>query len=365
MHDALIIGGGLAGGAAACVLAREGRRVLLLEREAGAHHKLCGEFLSAEGAAALRHLGLAPESLGAQPIRRMRLATGHAVAEAALPFTAFGLSRRRLDAALLARGRTLGADVRQGVTVRALDEDGTAHLVDGSSIAARATLLATGKHELRGWKRPEGAPMVGFKLHLKLDGAQAARLTGHVELHLLPGGYAGLQMVEGGVANLCLLLREAPPGGLAALPERIAPAGSLLAERLRGSFPLWERPLAIARVPYGHLHDGEEDTPIWRLGDQAAVTPSFTGDGMAIALHSGLLAARMLIEGAGASAYHAALRGDAGTQLRRAMRLQMLLRLGRPAVALARLFPKLLTMGARHTRLPPSCERVFKPVRMG
>ena len=37
----------------------------------------------------------------------------------------------------------------------------------------------------------------------------------------------------------------------------------------------------------------------------------------------------------------------------------------RPAVALARMFPGLLTMGARHTRLPRGCERVFKPLRMG
>jgi flavin-dependent dehydrogenase len=109
--------------------------VLLLEREAGAHHKLCGEFLSAEGAAALRHLGLPPESLGAQPIRRLRLAAGATVAEAALPFTAWGLSRRRLDAALLARAAALGAEVRQGVAVRALDPTARAHLADGARIA--------------------------------------------------------------------------------------------------------------------------------------------------------------------------------------------------------------------------------------
>jgi flavin-dependent dehydrogenase len=365
MPDALVIGGGLAGGAAACALAMDGREVLLLEREAGAHHKLCGEFLSAEGAAALRHLGLPPESLGAQPIRRMRLAAGGTVAEAALPFTAWGLSRRRLDAALLDRARALGAEVREGVAVRALDPDGTAHLADGARVTATTTLLATGKHELRGWQRPAGAPMVGFKLHLRLDPAEAACLAGHVELHLLLGGYAGLQMVEGETANLCLLLKRAPPGGPAALPAHVAPPGSLLAERLRGAVPLWERPLAIARVPYGHLYRGEAADAVWRLGDQAAVTPSFTGDGMAIALHSGVLAARMLAEGEGAAAFHAALARDAGTQLRRALRLQTLLRLGWPAVALARIFPGLLTAGARHTRLPAECGRVFKPLRMG
>jgi flavin-dependent dehydrogenase len=361
MADALIIGGGLAGGAAACALAMQGRRVLLLERETGAHHKLCGEFLSAEGAAALRHLGLPPEVLGAQPIRRLRLAAGATVAEAALPFTAWGLSRRRLDAALLARAATLGAEVRQGATVRALDADGSAHLADGARIAAKATLLATGKHELRGWKRPAGAPMVGFKWHLRLDPAQAARLAGHVELHLLKGGYAGLQMVEDQTANLCVVLRHAPPDR----PRGIAPAGSLLEARLDGAVFLWDRPLAIAHVPYGHVHRAAAGEAVWRLGDQAAVTPSFTGDGMAIALHSGLLAARMLGQGQSATAFHAALARDAGPQIRRAQLLLALLGLGRPAVALARRFPGLLGAGARHTRLPADCARVFKPLRMG
>jgi len=34
-------------------------------------------------------------------------------------------------------------------------------------------------------------------------------------------------------------------------------------------------------------------------------------------------------------------------------------------VALARRFPGLLAAGARHTRLPADCARVFKPLRMG
>jgi choline dehydrogenase-like flavoprotein len=280
MADALIIGGGLAGGAAACALAMQGRRVLLLERETGAHHKLCGEFLSAEGAAALRHLGLPPKALGAQPIRRLRLAAGATVAEAALPFTAWGLSRRRLDAALLARAAALGAEVRQGATVRALDADGSAHLADGARIAAGATLLATGKHELRGWKRPAGAPMVGFKWHLRLDPAQAARLAGHVELHLLKrrlcrpadGGGRDGQSVRRAEARPAGRPAGHRPGGLAAgsaAGRRRFPVGAAARHRPRALWP---------RAP---RRGGEA---VWRLGDQAAVTPSFTGDGMAIAL---------------------------------------------------------------------------------
>jgi flavin-dependent dehydrogenase len=45
VSETLIVGGGLAGGAAATLLARGGERVTLFEREAGPHDKVCGEFL--------------------------------------------------------------------------------------------------------------------------------------------------------------------------------------------------------------------------------------------------------------------------------------------------------------------------------
>lgn len=352
--EVLVAGGGLAGGAAALALAREGRRVLLLEREAGPHHKLCGEFLSAEGAAMLEGLGLGPQGLGAAPVERLRLAAGRWDAAAALPFRAWGLSRRALDAALLDAAAAAGAEVRRGVAVRAVGPDGTARLADGACLSAGRTLLATGKHAMRGWARQAGRPMLGFKLHLALAPEQVRRLEGHVELHLLPGGYAGLQTVEGGVANLCWLRRE----GGRELPR---PPGSLLAERLAGARPLWDRPLAIARVPYGHLHAPEPGERVFRLGDQAAVTPSFTGDGMAIALHSGLLAARMI--GGEAPGFHAALRRDVGGQLRRAGWLLRLM--GLPAVLAARLLPGLLPWGARWTRLPGWDGAVSNPLRLG
>ena len=46
MRAVLVIGGGLAGAAAAVHLAGAGRDVCLLERTTGPHDKVCGEFLS-------------------------------------------------------------------------------------------------------------------------------------------------------------------------------------------------------------------------------------------------------------------------------------------------------------------------------
>jgi len=44
----LIIGGGVAGGAVAAHLACARREVILIERKAGPHDKVCGEFISCE-----------------------------------------------------------------------------------------------------------------------------------------------------------------------------------------------------------------------------------------------------------------------------------------------------------------------------
>jgi menaquinone-9 beta-reductase len=42
--------------------------------------------------------------------------------------------------------------------------------------------------------------------------------------------------------------------------------------------------LAIASIPYGYVQN--RSIGLWCIGDQAAVIPSFSGDGIAIALHS-------------------------------------------------------------------------------
>ena len=316
MTPALIIGGGLAGSAAGIDLARAGHAPLLLEREAGPHDKICGEFLSGEAVAALAGLGVDARALGAVPISRVEINVGHRRVAARLPFPALSLSRRVLDEALLERAAGAGVEVQRGVTVRGL-ADGGAQTTAGD-IAASALLLATGKHDVRGLPRPNGPDEIGFKMYFR-DAALSRRLAGTVAVTFFRGGYAGLQPVEGGRLNLCLLVngtqfREL--GNWPALLVRLTQEPALAA--LASAEPLLERPLAISRVPYGHLA-GPADDALWRLGDQAAVIPSFCGDGMAIALESGRLAAAMLAQGATAATYQRTLL----TRTRRPVRLAM------------------------------------------
>ena len=352
----LIAGGGAAGGAAACLL---GPDAVLVERERGPHDKICGEFLSSEAIAYLGRLGIDPVALGAAPIRAVRLIHGTAIAETPLPFPAFGLSRRTLDSALLDRAAALGATVLQGHAVRQVT-NAVAEIEGLGHFPGHTVFLATGKHDLRGLRRqPQRKPeqLVGLKMYLRVAPDQAAALAGHVEVVILPGGYGGLQMVESGIVNLCLLLERdtfADAGetwaGVQSMLEASAPH---LATRLRGATTLLDRPLTIFRVPYGFVHAPSATDPegVFRLGDQAAVIPSFSGDGVSMAMHSAFAAVAGL-QG-GAAAYHHRLRREIGPQVARAWTIY---RAGRAAPGLltrgARLWPGAIRWAARLTRVP-------------
>ena len=231
-------------------------------------------------------------------------------------------------------------------------------------IAAAAVFLATGKHDLHAWPRPgaeHGA--IGMKMYYDLIPRQTASLTGAIELILFPGGYAGLQCVEGGRAVLCIAVQrrrfQETGGSWLGLLESIAAATPHLGDVLTGATPRLPRPLAVAGIPYGLLHTSDDaghepSNDLFRLGDQTAVIPSLTGDGIAIALHSGTLAAQVWLNGGNAPAYHSRLARTLGAQ----MRLGRLLHraglfgpLQPAAVRGAALFPGLLRAAARGTRI--------------
>lgn len=357
----LVVGGGLAGGAIATRLARAGLPVTVIEREAGPHEKVCGEFLSVEACRDLERLGLAPETLGGLPIDRVRVHHRGRMVEARLPFLARSLARGTLDEALLDTAKRAGAEVVRGVRVTRI-ENGTVFATDGERLPARV-LLATGKHDLRGMAR--AAPMsrdgyVGFKMHWRLSGKALSELGSATELHLSSRGYAGLQRVGASDANLCLVVKRAHLDTLgsnwdALLAELLR--DPVLARRLGDAEPLYVKPLAIANLPYGYVFKpgGHAADGIWRLGDQAAMTASLTGDGMAGALRSAHLAADCIEDGASSEQFHERLYRQVGGQVRRAMILQRLseqdlaLRIGMFA---AGFWPGLLAHGARATRLP-------------
>ena len=359
----IIIGGGPAGSAAAISLARAGHRPVLIERAAGPAEKVCGDFLSTDTIQIGRSLGVDPVALGGVPIRLMRLIHGERMAETALPFAALGLSRRVFDAALLRQAEREGAEVRAGQSVRRLTWDGsrwTVGLADQTERTAMTVFQATGKHDLRDLPRPHSpGDAVGMKMYFSLTPEASKRLEGAVELTLFSGGYAGMQHVEDGRCVLCIAVRRAPfqavGGTWAGLIGSIEAGSRRFAALLQGARPLLPRPLAVAGIPYGYRARRAPPDGLFRLGDQAAVIPSLTGDGMAIALHSGTTAAATWLTGGTAATYQQTMHRTLVRQMRLAgvlHRTGMSGPMQAAAVQAGQWFPGLLRQAASRTRLP-------------
>lgn len=292
MLDLAIIGGGPAGSALAALLARRGRRVLLLERSAAPRPKVCGEFLSPEAITSLEEMGLkrALEGLGPVPIHTARL-TGWVGPTLPLPLPgpAWGLSRPALDPALREAAARAGAEVWTGA-----EAVGRERIPDGWRLCvraaggeaerlARAVVVAAGR---RGGARGD----VGLRCHL--DGLSLAE----VQLYLFPGGYAGLAPVEGGRVNFAALLSPA------ALRRAGSSVHSLLAW-LAVHSPRFAAATASGRPVPGSAAAvsgvrTDLDPQPWagcpQVGDGAVMLPPLCGDGQATALRSAQLLAPLL-----------------------------------------------------------------------
>ncbi|MBR0552966.1 NAD(P)/FAD-dependent oxidoreductase [Stakelama marina] len=302
----LILGGGPAGAVAAIRLARAGFPPLVIERTVEPGDALCGGFLSWRSIETLARLGIDPALLGGEEVSRVRLFAGKRSAEAALPRPARGISRRRLDSLLLDAAAQAGAKVERGAGVRVLEDD-SVRLDDGATLRSETIFLATGKHDLRGAMRPADArgsdPAIGLRTRFGPAPGLSRMLDGAIELHLFDRGYAGLVLHEDASANLCMAVhrsRLAEAGDAEALLAAIAGECPDLARRLeyREAGTAID---AVANVPYGWRATGTR-SGLFRLGDQAGVIPSLAGEGMSIAVASGLYAAgAWLTGGAGAA----------------------------------------------------------------
>ena len=359
-----IIGGGPAGSALAALLAAQGRRPILLERDNFPRPKLCGEFLSMEAQGLLARIGCMEEvkALRPVPLTRARFfsPSGH---EAAfdLGAQAWGLSRTALDESLFRHAQKRGALAFEGAAVTRLTPMGEGALLevtlrrsDGtvgvSRLRAERVVAAYGRRN--GLDKTLGRAdasrrrsFVGYKLHHKLRpgaNAAAASLTGTVEIHLFDGGYCGVSVVEDGSVNVCLLAHERvlkPTDGTALrdLPAFLSRLSPSLRARCADLLPAGE-PLAAAQLDFSARTTGAG--PILFVGDAAGMIAPLCGDGQAMALEGAVLLAELMAHGDAptlARRWETAWRERFATRLRVGSGLQDLLIRPGPARAVVKL----------------------------
>jgi geranylgeranyl reductase family protein len=306
--DAVIIGAGPAGSSTAVALAGKGYSAVLLDKASFPREKLCGDFLNPVTWPLLRELQV-ERALLARPHEKIGTFrfTSLSGADAEIPLSvngdeaAVGLGLRRLDLdqVLLQRAKSAGATVLDGCKPKALlrESCGWRLKIDNSNVLedvkARVLFAADGRnswvaHHL-GLADP--ATMQGRSVGSQFRLKCASHASGKVEIHLFPGGYAGVVGVDGDTVTLGLAIEkhrllDGRPEEI--LLESILPQNPWLKKMLRsGQAGEMRSTYPVYFPPRRAYTDG-----ILLVGDAARVNEPVTGEGIYFALKSGMLAAK-------------------------------------------------------------------------
>lgn len=313
ISDVAIVGAGPAGSAAAAVLARAGRDVLLVDKALFPRDKCCGDGLTTLALRELEAVGFDPGAvtdwrevdgavLRSPSGRQVRvpLPTGRGTYAAVVP-------RRQLDDALVDVAAKAGATVLQGHGFDGSLTDRGDHVVlgvdDSGPVAARYVIAADGMWSpVRKALRLSEPGYLGewhaFRQYVgDVNGAAAHDLFVWFDEDLLPG-YAWSFPLPDGRANVGFGVlrdgtRRAPDmralwAGLLNRPHLRAALGPVA--EAEGRHSAWPIPARIDAAP---LASGR----VLLTGDAAMAADVLTGEGIGQALLTGRLAAEAVLAG--------------------------------------------------------------------
>lgn len=289
-EEVVIIGGGVAGLSAAFHLADLGLKPLLIEGGHFPSHKVCGEFFSPESVPYLKNFAIEPTVW----IKKIAFAIKNKSWEHPLPAPAAGLSRFYFDNQLKIKAEEKGARILADTVVKAVDfnvEDSTYHLSlsSGEKIETSSLVIGAGRvSQLLSSKKSKAPPFpyIGLKAHF--EGIDAGE---KLEFHFTGDAYLGLSPIGEGKSNVACLVRKESIDKAGGVKEWIdALSGQSEFSFLRKGkmlFPDW---LIVSAPPFG-LKRCLSLPNVYFIGDARGTIPPITGEGLSIALSSGLLVA--------------------------------------------------------------------------
>lgn len=297
--DVAIVGGGLAGLALSILLARDGWRVIVFEKEQYPFHKVCGEYISLESKNFLESLGVPVDELQLPLIDQLEVSapSGHELRQK-LPLGGFGISRYSLDQKLVMLAGSAGVEVRQGTRVQDITRNTDGFIISGDHFSLRSKVCC-GSFGKRSnvdvkWKRRfiterPGAldNFIGIKYHAVLDHPRDT-----IALHNFHDGYCGISPIEDNKSCICYLTTaknlKLNGNNIAAMEKNVLLRNPRLEKIFREAKWLYDKPLAISQISFSkkeQVFDG-----VLLLGDAAGMITPLCGNGMSMALHAARLA---------------------------------------------------------------------------
>ena len=295
--DVAIVGAGLGGLAFSILMARQGFRVALFEKETFPFHRVCGEYISNESFAFVEALGVDLSQL--PKISRLEVSSPKGkVLKANLPLGGFGISRYFLDHRLADLAVEAGVELYQGARVDKIVplEEGFAIKSRKGEFSARLVVGAFGKKsnlDLRlersfAMEKPKaGNNYVGVKYHVRHPDFPSDL----IQLMNFKEGYSGMSQVEDGKFCMCYLTTaanlRAHGNSIEALEEAVLARNPVLAERLANSERLFRDPVTVSNINFQAKAAVEDH--ILMLGDAAGTIAPLAGNGMSMSLHAAWL----------------------------------------------------------------------------
>lgn len=292
----VIIGGGVAGLAAAIRLTELGIEPMVLEGGGYPAHKICGEFLSPEILPIIHEWKIDP-----LPIPKVTFRTSSNSLNFTFPFPAGSISHTELDPALANLALKGGAEIRTNTKVAAFfpksasTECHRIQLSTGETVEAFHAMIATGRIPSYSIQAPAFSYR-GFKAYFKNIAS-----TDGLEMYSFPGGYLGISPVilrgseyqtynVAGLARLDCLKKYSSCSDYI---EHLLVLHPFLKDWFKYAEILFDEWMQ-APVP----EFGLKQTPQWRdayfIGDAAVTIPPASGEGLTMGVLSGRLAAEYL-----------------------------------------------------------------------
>ncbi len=341
MFDIAIVGAGPAGCAAALTAQRIGLRTALVDQSEFPRDKTCGDGLTTQALRLLDELDITPpllradDHLGYVSVRDivLRSPSGRRV-DLRLPDRgdyAAVISRRRLDACLVDAVAKTDVDLRTDFPIDAVHQTDDHVVVAGprGSLAARWVVAADGHWStVRKLVRPYRPAYLGewHAVRQYHSGVDTDRLWVLFERDLLPG-YAWVFPLPGGHANVGygVLRRQGRTGReLKALWPALLDRPAL--REVLGSSATPIESVRAWPIPTRYRPEDLVHGRVLFVGDAAAVVDPMTGEGIAQAIETGILAARAVGRERGvADAYRGTVHDAIGRDLRFASMLSRVL----------------------------------------